>query len=391
MRDRSHWIIDENGQRRWHGRRNWTEHRGRALIQHAFDTPRSVMNCLLPDQSRGWAVRILPTKEYPDGEWYRRLPDESFQAGWVEFLSDDVRFIDDTDRPPRRLAPLPRDRKRRAAQESGDGPTRDEPHRSYEGHGAAVIEFAGDRAELVVNCLFPDDSRGTAHCAFPLVNPLGGWWRRPAAGKLWQVGELLVSDGDIAFVDHEPPPTSDERGGWIDDPRLRKVWDGPNSWAEPHGQAVVVTLGDSGPFAIFACLLPDGSRATVTRALEKSGDRQHQWRRPLADGSWQTGAIEISENEVRFVDGARRTSRKLSSRSPDETPNLTVDLMASARIAELVRDRPFAEDLYRALCNTRWFRDGKEWGCTWRSAGGIVAAISARSTSISTAAARRAP
>lgn len=47
-------------------------------------------------------------------------------------------------------------------------------------------------------------------------------------------------------------------------------------------------------------------------------------------------------------------------------------MMASPRIAELVRRERFAKDLYRALCEASWFRNGYEWGCTWRQAGGVV-------------------
>jgi hypothetical protein len=60
-------------------------------------------------------------------------------------------------------------------------------------------------------------------------------------------------------------------------------------------------------------------------------------------------------------------------RSPDDAPDLEADLMASERIAQLVKNEGFARDLYSALCNTRWFRNEHEWGTTWRSAGGIVA------------------
>ena len=97
------------------------------------------------------------------------------------------------------------------------------------------------------------------------------------------------------------------------------------------------------------------------------------WRRELLDGLRQRGEIEISADEVRFIDGSQREARHLSPPSSAEAPDLRTDLMSSARIAKLIQEQRFAEDLYRALCNTKWFRNGKEWSCTWRSAGGVVA------------------
>lgn len=220
---------------------------------------------------------------------------------------------------------------------------------------------------MVINCLLPDGSRGTVHCEYPLINHMGGWWRCATTDHRWQTGEILVSDEDVHFIDNDLPPAHDEQGGWIDHPRLRRVWDGPSCWAVPHSNAVVVNFSDRGTMLVYACLLPDGTRMTITKGSEG------EWRRPLPDGSWLCGTIKISDDELRFIDGPARASRALGTRSPDDAPRLDDDLMASARIRELAADRRFAEDLYRALCNIRWFRAGKEWGCTWRGAGGIVA------------------
>lgn len=38
-----------------------------------------------------------------------------------------------------------------------------------------------------------------------------------------------------------------------------------------------------------------------------------------------------------------------------------------------MKDIRFATDLYRAMCNTDWYRNGLRWATTWRVAGGIVA------------------
>jgi hypothetical protein len=49
---------------------------------------------------------------------------------------------------------------------------------------------------------------------------------------------------------------------------------------------------------------------------------------------------------------------------------------------KLRKDRAYATDMYRALCNLQWFKedqmaeapeDRKVWTCTWRYAGGMIA------------------
>src|SRR5262245_97351 len=245
MGEPGHWTTDEKGQRRWQGPRNRTEKRGPALIRYTFDVSVMVMECLLPGGSRGWVVRMLPTKEHPAGEWHRHLTDGSVQVGDIELSADDVRFVDDAARAPRHLGPLRRDGRRATPSKYVEGGLRwDGPRRSLESHGPAVIEFVTDRADAIMNCLLPNGSRGTVHCDYPLINPFGGWWRRVASEGRWQVGDVVVSDHDVRFIDHELPPTTDERGQWIDDParpgpNLRKVWDGPHAWADAHGEGVV--------------------------------------------------------------------------------------------------------------------------------------------------------
>jgi hypothetical protein len=85
------------------------------------------------------------------------------------------------------------------------------------------------------------------------------------------------------------------------------------------------------PVSAIDCGLPDGSRGTVICAIQKEDGLEPQWLRPRTD------------------------------------------LLASARIADLVKDLRFATDLYRAMCNTDWSRNDMGWATTWRVAGEIVA------------------
>ena len=55
-------------------------------------------------------------------------------------------------------------------------------------------------------------------------------------------------------------------------------------------------------------------------------------------------------------------------------PNLELDLCKSDWIADKCKHSEiYSQNLYAALCNNRFFYDEKEWTCSWRFAGGLVA------------------
>ena len=57
-----------------------------------------------------------------------------------------------------------------------------------------------------------------------------------------------------------------------------------------------------------------------------------------------------------------------------DKPDLEYDLLNNERIVSKCVNSPiYCKDLYGALCNNRFFYSDKEWTCTWRMAGGIVA------------------
>ena len=68
---------------------------------------------------------------------------------------------------------------------------------------------------------------------------------------------------------------------------------------------------------------------------------------------------------------------------PDTPPQLDLDVMACAWLAEKIRqDDRYAQNFYAALCNQTWQKQdlwevlcNRAWSCSWRSAGGIVADI----------------
>lgn len=56
--------------------------------------------------------------------------------------------------------------------------------------------------------------------------------------------------------------------------------------------------------------------------------------------------------------------------------NLEKDLLASDTIAQkCINSNIYAQNLYAALCNNRFFYGDKEWTCSWRYAGGLVAQL----------------
>ena len=63
-------------------------------------------------------------------------------------------------------------------------------------------------------------------------------------------------------------------------------------------------------------------------------------------------------------------------------PDLDQDLLASRKIRLRCQERRYAQNLYAALCNQSWQKKetwpvlcDQTWSCTWRYAGGIVAAL----------------
>jgi hypothetical protein len=54
--------------------------------------------------------------------------------------------------------------------------------------------------------------------------------------------------------------------------------------------------------------------------------------------------------------------------------SLEEDLLKVDYIRNKCREREsYAQNLYAALCNNRFFKNDEEWTCSWRFAGGLVA------------------
>jgi hypothetical protein len=57
----------------------------------------------------------------------------------------------------------------------------------------------------------------------------------------------------------------------------------------------------------------------------------------------------------------------------DLNANLEHDLIKTDWLAQKCQNDKYAQNLYAALCNNRFFKNTEEWTCSWRHAGGIVA------------------
>ncbi|HTO85833.1 MAG TPA: hypothetical protein VMQ73_26675 [Methylomirabilota bacterium] len=257
--------------------------------------------------------------------------------------------------------------------------------------GSSTIEYMTDRPLTAIDCFLPDASRGTVICALQGDTVDDPQWLRPLPDGGAQAGKLDVSASGLCFA--ETPPRADVASMYrLHGPPGRYVpvpgrvpgarrWQGPSISFEMHGAAVVEMACDSAR-VVHACHLPDGRRGSVFTKMTKMELREGRWeeigprwRRLLPDGSWNDGDVEITATDVRFIDGPSHARRQIGSRSADDAPDLEADLMASPRIAELVKDIWFATDLYRAMCNTEWHRNGHQWAATWRHAAGIVATL----------------
>lgn len=59
----------------------------------------------------------------------------------------------------------------------------------------------------------------------------------------------------------------------------------------------------------------------------------------------------------------------------DLESNLEYDLLRISWIGIKCQDENYAQNLYAALCNNLFFKNNKEWSCSWRYSGGIVAEL----------------
>ena len=145
-------------------------------------------------------------------------------------------------------------------------------------------------------------------------------------------------DQFFPFIDEGDPAP----GCWGPD----KIWKGKPAWRTRHGEAVVSWLLGK-PYEAWNVRLADGSRSDVKFAL---GYQTH--RRPVGDSKrWIHGRLEISLNEVLFIDGPQPTYAPPGSMG---VPNLEAELAADQQFCTELEDDRFAVAAYWALSNSRF-------------------------------------
>lgn len=65
---------------------------------------------------------------------------------------------------------------------------------------------------------------------------------------------------------------------------------------------------------------------------------------------------------------------ELDAKPSGDTPNMEDDLRGCRWMSDKCKmSESYSQNLYAALCNNLFYKGGKSWGCSWRSAGGLVA------------------
>ncbi len=149
---------------------------------------------------------------------------------------------------------------------------------------------------------------------------------------------------------------------------------------ERHGQGEL-TLIDGVPTRATGCSLPDGTFTDAECLLPYVAvpdDAQRVWTRRLPGSVLRCrGRLKVDPGKALLFEDVLDAVIPPAAREDRAARDMERDLGASARIRDLVRSEVFATLLYGALCNTVWRHKatGTPWHCSWRHAGGIVAAL----------------
>lgn len=92
------------------------------------------------------------------------------------------------------------------------------------------------------------------------------------------------------------------------------------------------------------------------------------WKKQLDEGKTTQ---ELYDQMMTILD-----TEKEKEKTMDKNFNLEYDLRSSPDILNKARNSDvYSQNLYAALCNNQFFYGDKEWSCSWRYAGGIIADI----------------
>lgn len=148
----------------------------------------------------------------------------------------------------------------------------------------------------------------------------------------------------------------------------RRRWEGELCWETKHGEAT--TLWVAGKLAgVYGARLSDGTRVdSLSPGLPESG----LWRRTTPAGCYVHGRVELTRDDVLFVDDEKQPRPARFARG-----SLPAHLLASEHARAAASDKSFAVDLYGSLCSSFWKlrSTGREYKGSWERAGDIVAQL----------------
>lgn len=109
------------------------------------------------------------------------------------------------------------------------------------------------------------------------------------------------------------------------------------------------------------------------KELSSSPDR-NTFQRDNYINRMQEEGKEPSPAYLKMWEDAQLQAEKQAVDPEWQKNNLEYDLRTNQEILNKVRQSGvYAQNLYAAMCNMQWIKDGQPWSCSWRYSGGIVA------------------
>jgi len=159
-------------------------------------------------------------------------------------------------------------------------------------------------------------------------------------------------------------------GGWVEDARGLRTWQGETAWLTRHGDAVVHWLLGK-PHSVYGAVLPGGERIDLCETWSPA--RTDYWRRPYPSGKgYVTGLLKISDDGVVFTDAP------LPDRDLEMYDGLAEAMADHPRARELFLDDRFAGAANDYFRNAGFRRDGADdpaWSISFRGIGRVIAEI----------------
>lgn len=202
------------------------------------------------------------------------------------------------------------------------------------------------------------------------------------------------------------PEGQPDPGCFEPNPQGRSLWTGKMCWKRKYGESVIeFTLGRA--TRAYNVLLPEHVYGDVQRLMIRNTDRHNGqdpetlkgWRYTRANGYVVRGSLVrnnllSSLDTFSFVEIPIRLATNDTEQNAAENNNtdayavISQNMKNHANLMAVIQDDIYARQLYAAFCNVTWLRKeqndqceefhGKEFQCSWRAAGRLVAELRGR-------------